>query len=258
MPGAKNITERLPVAFRVPPIALATLAQAVSAVGAVLLTGQFASLAALLVQGLLAAIVGRLLTLPGWWVPINLGFPLLVGGVSLLRVAPEWYLGAFLLMVAVYWSTFRTQVPLYLSGRQAVALVASRLPQDRPCRLLDIGSGTGTVLAQLATRVSAAVELHGIELAPLPHAIARVRARMSRNRFAVKRQDFWQCDLSRYDVVYAFLSPVPMPALWRKVRAEMRPGSLFISNTFAVPGVPPDESVAIGGGSRVLYLWRMR
>ena len=121
-----------------------------------------------------------------------------------------------------------------------------------------IGSGTGTVLAQLATRVSAAVELHGIELAPLPHAIARVRARMSRNRFAVKRQDFWQCDLSRYDVVYAFLSPVPMPALWRKVRAEMRPGSLFISNTFAVPGVPPDESVAIGGGSRVLYLWRMR
>jgi hypothetical protein len=28
-----------------------------------------------------------------------------------------------------------------------------------------------------------------------------------------------------------------MPALWQKVRAEMRPGSLFISNSFAVPDV---------------------
>jgi hypothetical protein len=32
-------------------------------------------------------------------------------------------------------------------------------------------------------------------------------------------------------VVYAFLSPAPMAALWDKVRREMRAGSLFISNS---------------------------
>jgi hypothetical protein len=29
-----------------------------------------------------------------------------------------------------------------------------------------------------------------------------------------------------------------MPKLWEKVRREMRPGSLFLSHTFAVPGQP--------------------
>jgi hypothetical protein len=41
---------------------------------------------------------------------------------------------------------------------------------------------------------------------------------------------------SGHNVVYAFLSPAPMAALWEKVRQEMPPGSLFISNSFAVPG----------------------
>jgi len=65
-------------------------------------------------------------------------------------------------------------------------------------------------------------------------------------------------DLSRHDVVYAFLSPVPMSALWEKVRREMRPGSLFISNSFPVIGVTPEETITVPGTiKRKLYLWRL-
>ena len=38
---------------------------------------------------------------------------------------------------------------------------------------------------------------------------------------------------------------VPMPELWAKVEAEMRPGSLFISNTFPVPGVTPSRIIEV-------------
>jgi len=57
--------------------------------------------------------------------------------------------------------------------------------------------------------------------------------------------------------VYAFLSPVPMPDLWCKVRTEMRPGSLFVSNTFDVPGVAPDRVITLGNGRRALLVWRL-
>nr|MBP9655293.1 class I SAM-dependent methyltransferase [Rhodocyclaceae bacterium] len=57
--------------------------------------------------------------------------------------------------------------------------------------------------------------------------------------------DLWQADLGNYDVVYAFLSRAPMPRLWEKVQAEMKPGSLFISNSFPVPGATPDQVIEV-------------
>ena len=48
-----------------------------------------------------------------------------------------------------------------------------------------------------------------------------------------------------------------MPALWEKVVREMRPGALFVSNSFAVPGVEASEviEVADARGTR-LYCYR--
>jgi hypothetical protein len=70
--------------------------------------------------------------------------------------------------------------------------------------------------------------------------------------------NLWDCDLSQYNVVFAYLSPVPMDALWNKARQEMRPGSLFISNTFAVHDNPPQESITVDDlHHSTLYIWRM-
>lgn len=57
--------------------------------------------------------------------------------------------------------------------------------------------------------------------------------------------NLWQENLTDYDVVYAFLSPTPMNALWDKVQREMRPGSLFISNSFAIPEVATSHIVEV-------------
>jgi hypothetical protein len=68
----------------------------------------------------------------------------------------------------------------------------------------------------------------------------------------------WNANLAAYDIVYAYLSPAPMPALWDKARAEMKPGSLLISNTFAVPEQVADETLELGDLSHArLLIWRM-
>lgn len=253
-------TIELPRAARatVPPVAKALCAQAlawvaVQLVAAVLPGGAFVSM---VVQCALAAAIGRGFGLAAWWTVLNGAFPLVVTGAAALSLDPRWYLGAFLSMTAVYWSTFRTQVPLFLSNRRAIRALADLLPEDRPVRLLDVGCGTGTVLAGLAS-LRQSDQLAGVEIAPLPYAIAHVRARLCGGRFTVSRHDLWGENLAAYDVVYAFLSPVPMPALWRKVCDEMRPGSLFVSNTFDVPGVPPDRVITLGDGRRALLVWRL-
>jgi hypothetical protein len=96
----------------------------------------------------------------------------------------------------------------------------------------------------------------GCEIAPLPAWVARVRAAVA-GRFRAGQGDFWTLDLSDYDVIYAFLSPAPMQALWEKVTREARPGTLLISNSFGVPGAEPHAQVPLGGANRALYVWRI-
>ena len=69
--------------------------------------------------------------------------------------------------------------------------------------------------------------------------------------------DLWQEKLAQYDVVYAFLSPAAMPGLWAKIEDEMRAGSLFISNSFAVPGAVVSQIIEVGDARQTqLYCYR--
>lgn len=190
-----------------------------------------------------------------WWIPIQfLFFPLLLVLLS-LQIAPSFFLGLFLLMVSVYWSVFRSQVPLYLSSNQAWQAVAGILPKHAGVRMIDLGSGIGGMLKFLSGACEN-VELVGIEAAPLPFFLGWLRT--TGNRCRMRFGSLWDVDLAGFDVAYAYLSPVPMSRLWEKVKEEMHPGSLFISNTFAVPDVMPAATVQLDDFHKsTLYIYRI-
>lgn len=208
-----------------------------------------------LAAGLIAAVMGRVWSLPDWWLPINFLF---IPGMVLmqgLELASYWYLAAFALLLLVYWSVARTQVPLYLSSRQAWRAVADVIPSNAV--FADLGSGLGGLPAFLS-RERPQGTYAGIENAPLPFLYSWLRARLDGGAYAIRWGSFWNVNLHSFDVVYAYLSPVPMSELWCKVQAEMRPGTLFISNTFAVPGVTPSGVVPLDDLHRSkLYLYRL-
>ena len=147
------------------------------------------------------------------------------------------------------------RVPLYLSGR-ATAQALSRILPTGPVRFIDLGCGPGGLLARLS-RAHPEVCFEGVESAPLPWLAARLRL-VRRRHCRVQWGDLWALPLEEYDVVYCFLSPAPMARLWAKACAELRPGALFISNTFTLPDAPPPAQVVeVIGGSGPLYVWRM-
>lgn len=210
-----------------------------------------------LVQGSVAALLSRAWRQPPWWQPLHFGFlPLawLAHGAG----APSWvYLAAFVALLLVYWTTFRTRVPLYLSDRRAWQAIEALLPQKRSFRFIDLGSGLGGLLFDLERRFPAA-EFTGTELAPAPWLISRLRAGFTRSRVRFLRQDYAALDLAAYDVVFAFLSPAAMPALWQQVSAQMRPGGCFMSLSFMAGDREPDCVMQLAPQARHrLYVWTL-
>jgi hypothetical protein len=246
---------------RLPPVATALLLQLLALVltitGLRLLGLTLPPLGLALLCGMLAATFSRLAGQERWWLLIQLLFvPAMVVALH-ADIPPELFLFAFLLLLVVYWSTFRTQVPLYLSSQKVWQALEAQLPADRPFDFVDLGSGMGGVLTHLA-RTHPQGRFHGVETAPFPFLWSWLRIRLGGYRnCSVRWHSLWDCDLAQYDVAFAYLSPVPMAALWEKVQREMRPGSLFISNTFAIAGQTPQQVLQTDDLHRSeLYLWR--
>lgn len=206
-------------------------------------------------QGGAAAFLSYRWGMHAWWIPIQfLFFPVLLGGLA-LDIPSSVFLVLFLATLLVYWSVFHTQVPLYLSSSQAWQAVANVLPSQAGVRVIDLGSGIGGLLKYLSG-VRQDIELIGVEAAPLPFLAGWLRTLGGRCR--MRFGSLWDVDLAEFDVAYAYLSPVPMGKLWEKVQREMRPGSLLISNTFAVPDAIPAETVCLDDFHQsILYIYRL-
>jgi hypothetical protein len=193
-------------------------------------------------QALCAAFTARKLEAPPWWLAIHLGFMPLVVIASGLGVHPGWYLAAFVLLLLIFWRTDQSRVPLYLSNRKTALALAALLP-PQPCRAVDLGCGSGALLRTLA-RLRPDCQFLGIEHAPLPWLWARLGCLAFVN-CQIRHGNFWHQSLQEFDVVYAFLSPTPMPRLWAKAGVEMAAGSLLVSNSFAIPDTAPAATVQV-------------
>lgn len=213
-------------------------------------------IAAVLLQGTIAAVISRWRGLATWWLPIQLLFPGVTVAVYALQFPPLLFLCAFLFLLGLYWTTFLTQVPLYLSGPAVWESIAEQLPSDRPIRFIDIGSGVGGLILHLSAQRPDST-FTGIEIAPLPWLASWVRARVGHSNGHFIRGDYGRLDFADYDVVFAYLSPAAMPAVWRKASSEMRQGTLLLSHEFLVPSIAPDTVITPQAGGPSLYGWRI-
>jgi len=207
-------------------------------------------------QGLLAAGMARRLRLAPWWPWIQFLFSVALWAAPLLRLPPAFFLAGFSLFAALFWNTFRTQVPFYPSRKAVWRTVAELLPKGRALAVADLGSGFGGLVCHLAAS-RPDVRVTGIESAPLPWLFSRLRKEGRRPNCRFVRADYASDDLAAYDVVFAYLSGAAMPALWQQAVSEMRPGTLLLSYEFAIPGVEPSFVAQPDASGPVLYGWRM-
>jgi len=158
----------------------------------------------------------------------------------------------------IFWNVAINQVPLYLTNSLTVDKLADLLPTRAGLNVVDLGSGLGGTMRGLSSKRSGQ-HFYGYETAPIPFLLSWLFAKLdgrSHTEFYLK--SFWTTDLGKYDVVYCFLSPIPMPDLYAKAVREMKPGSLFISNSFTVPNHKPNRTVTVRDGRQTkLMIWKI-
>ena len=207
-----------------------------------------------LLQGGVAALISHVRGMRCWWLPIQFVFPLAMFLLLAMQVSPAWYLGAFFVLLLLFWGAVVTRVPLYLSGRTAWKAVLDALPQARPARVIDIGSGLGGLVLYLAAKRSDCA-VKGIEISPFLWGVSCIRQWLSKSQARFMLGNYERLNLGAYDVVFAYLSPLVMDSLWMKATAEMRQGTMLLSFEFTVEGVEPDIRMAVG--NRFLFGWIM-
>ncbi|MCK4939416.1 MAG: hypothetical protein KAR80_03915 [Rhodospirillaceae bacterium] len=209
-------------------------------------------------QATLAFIISLFLGLGRGWAAAQFFLPWATWGALYLDI-PSWvYLICFILTYAIYRNVGAERVPLYLSNRTTWLALESLINDSgkKDGRFIDLGSGLGGTISHLGAKYPA-WKFEGIESAPLVFVVLWLRTLIGgrgsgqgnrRGNVSVRFGDMWNTDLGKYNVVYAFLSPAPMERLLKKAIAEMRPGSIFISNSFwadEASGMAFDECIEL-------------
>ncbi|MBT4934240.1 MAG: class I SAM-dependent methyltransferase [Rhodospirillaceae bacterium] len=209
------------------------------------------------VQGVVAATIGIFFGLAKWWTVVQVALPFAAFYSAHLQIPAFVWLLLFGLCALIYWNSARDGIPLYLSNSTTWAALAQVLPEKEGIRIIDLGGGVGGTALYLA-RNRPDAQILSMESAPIPAFISKLRWQWcGLKNVEMRSENFWKENLSAYQVVYAFLSPVPMSRLYEKVKAEMEPGSLFISNSFDVEDVQADEVLELNDNRQTkLYLYR--
>ncbi len=214
------------------------------------------------IQSLTAAVFSYVLFLRGKWLVAQASLVPLAWAALAFDV-PAWiYLVIFVVLALVYSNVSRERVPLYLTNRTTWAALSEFLTthpidanhHERPL-FIDLGSGLGGTLSSLA-RAHPDWQFVGVENAPGPFVFSRLRLMMLKNANVVY-QSLWDADLSRADVIYAFLSPAPMERLIDKATHDMKAGSVFLSNSFWAHNRPFDGEIEVNDGRKTRLFFKM-
>lgn len=151
--------------------------------------------------------------------------------VLLFLILQLFFAGFFLFLCLA----FVTGGPFVPSSKRSVETMI-RLAKLRPGQtIIDAGSGDGRVLFEAAKQGANSV---GLEINPYLVLYTRLRAFFGpyRGLVTVLWQNLWRSDLRSADVVFVYLIPWKMDVLAEKLKRELKPGSLVISNSFIFPG----------------------
>jgi len=212
----------------------------------------------MILQGGLAAALTYYAGLSYWWIIIQAAAPPLLVFALILQI-PVWIFPILLvLLLMTFWNVAINRVPLYLTNDLTAEKIETLIPEKEGLVFVDLGSGLGGTLRHIAAK-RPDQQFVGIESAPVPFLLSWLLGKLlGTGNLRFVYGSFWKIDLSSFDVIYCFLSPVPMPDLFAKAKSEMKTGSHFISNSFKVPDHKPNRTVTVKDGRKTkLMIWKI-
>ena len=220
------------------------------------LTVELATTYQLISIAVAAVLLSYWMGLPKWWCWINAVFPILVGIFQSFNWSSSIFLVGFLILALFYWSNFLTRVPYYPSSEVVWSEIADLLPSDQAVNVLEIGSGFGGFCLFIKKHKPDSTVV-GVELSPIIWLYSRIRQLVLKIDCQFLRQDYRRMNFAKQDLIFAFLSPAAMPALYLQAKKQMKTGAILASYRFEIPCANNEsvEEIEISYG-KTLYVWR--
>lgn len=140
----------------------------------------------------------------------------------------------------VFWS-LRNGISPMPTAEKVKRKVLAAIPPETQGTVIDLGSGWGNMAHQIAKALPHCQVL-GYESSPIPYLFSRLWQSIDRQaNLQFLRRDFFKLPLEEISLIYCYLYPDAMKKLATKFNEELKPGTVIISNTFALPGWEPVE-----------------
>jgi len=105
-------------------------------------------------------------------------------------------------------------------------------------KIVDLGAGDGRIVIALAQAGAIAC---GYEINPFLSFLAKRKIRRAglTGQAEIRRKSYWQDNLAEFDKVVLFGVPYIMSRLGKKLKQELKPGAIVVSNRFKFPDWRP-------------------
>ena len=125
------------------------------------------------------------------------------------------------------------------SSDKAKKKVLAAIPHETQGVVVDLGSGWGNMVSGIA-RLLPHCQVIGYETSPIPYFLSKFWKKIEGlSNLKIIRKDFFDISLKDVSLVYCYLYPAAMEKLKVKFEKELKPGTVVITNTFAIPGWEP-------------------
>lgn len=170
----------------------------------------------------------------------------------------------FFLVMSTEYYAWRTGVPTVASFRKVRGVMLDVLKRHHAeykgselYTIIDLGSGHGQ-LATLIARALPDAKVTGIEISFVAWFISYARRLLGGPaNLQFKCVDFWPYDISKLDAVIIFLTSNLIERMAKKLRAELKPGALIISNECPLEnGWEPIEILETGVFKVKVYVYK--
>lgn len=127
-------------------------------------------------------------------------------------------------------------------GKQKIATMLSLLNVKSGDKAVDLGSGDGRLVIELAKKGAIA---YGYEINPLLVLIAKWKIKKLglQNNAHIYWGDFWGKNLASFDIVTVYLAFHSMRAVESKLRRELKPNARVAVNYFPFPTWKPKKTI---------------
>ena len=133
-----------------------------------------------------------------------------------------------LLMLSAVWPPDSPWAPWWRTNKKTAKAICDLAKINSKDVVYDLGCGDGEVLLKASQLGAKGV---GIEIDPLRYWIAKLRIRLgnAEDKISIKRNNFFNEDISKASVVIVYLIPKTLSRLKIKFLKELKPGVRIVS-----------------------------